>query len=151
MSYPLSDQYMYYNFATHRYILTPKDVRDEMGVDLQAELRTDDVHQLQAFLRQISNMVYNYLHKFQKHTELQDFVIAKTEGGRNIIKRAMEQQALYVAMNGDLSRSLDRNERELAIDEQCKAILDELCPPLSVPLTYAGTLPVIIKGDESEW
>lgn len=38
MNEPYSDAYMHYDELKHRYILTPKCVLDELGIDMEARL-----------------------------------------------------------------------------------------------------------------
>lgn len=138
---PYTDQYMTFDETTHHYVLTPKDATDNLGVNLEDELKTDVLNVLGNFLKQISNHCYNWIHQFNRANSLQDWYIAHTEQGRDIIKRAMEQQLLYVLMNGDLSKSADERERANWFDIQAKEILNEEIIEIGVPITYTGTIP----------
>lgn len=143
MAYPLSDQYMTYDDATDRYVLTPKDVSDNLGISLENELKTSVANVLASFLKQISSHVYTYIHQFQRNTQYQDWIIGHTEQGRDIVKRAMEAQLVYVLMNGDLSRSVDERERMMWFDIQAQEILNEPIKEIGRAITYSGTLPMI--------
>jgi hypothetical protein len=50
----------------------------------------------------------------------------------------MLEQAEYVLMNGDLSRSVERDKRQVAIDYSVVNTLNTVVPELGVPITYTG-------------
>jgi hypothetical protein len=69
---------------------------------------------------------------------LRVLVIARFETARKLIQEAMGEQLLYVAMKGDLSRSVDPQKREFAIDENAKAVLLRIIPEVGYNLLYTG-------------
>ena len=147
MKYPLSDDYMTYDYKTHRYILTEKDVEENLGINLS--LRNENPIVRNALLKTISNHVYNYIHAYNINNILQDYIIAKTELGREIIKEAMENQLVYVLNVGDLSRVADVNLRPLWFDEQAKQSLFRVIPEIGTTICYSGRF--MIKQIEGDW
>ena len=148
MNYPYSDEYMTYDLKTHRYILTKKDLLENFNENLQAKFK--DEKDIQPFLRQVSTEIYSYIHKHNTNTKMQDYILAKTEIGREIIKEAMEQQALYMLTVGIISRSLDEKHRALRIDENATDALLRDIPEIGTTVLYTGTL-FFCSPDETEW
>ena len=146
MKYPYSDDFMYYDFNKHRYILTEKDVEVNLGIDLAS--RNENANVRRAILNTVSEHVYNFIHSFNKNTTAQDYIIAKTKSGREIIKEAMENQLVYVLSAGDLSRVPDPNLRLLWFDEQAKQILFRDIPEIGTSICYAGSLSFIAIDGE---
>lgn len=144
ITYPYSDEYMVFDESTRRYILTDQCAIDRLGLDLASNVNDRNAANEQAALkrvfRQVSNAVYNYIHKFNVRTDLQDIIIAKVPSARSIIQEALEEQLLYMALKGDLSRSTDKEKRALAMDENTKAVLERVLPELGVCILYTGDL-----------
>ncbi|MBP5466855.1 MAG: hypothetical protein J6Y43_04775, partial [Clostridia bacterium] len=109
MNFPYSDDYMTYDYTLHRYVLTEKDILDNFAINMTARFK--NANTVHTVLKQVSMQVYNYIHEYNVNTEIQDYIIAKTEKGREIIKQAMEQQLLYWLTVGDLTRSTDKDKR----------------------------------------
>ncbi len=148
MNYPYSDDYMIYDYKTHRYVLTAKDLADCFNEDLQKKFK--DGKDVDPFLRQVSARMYSFIHRHNIHTLMQDYIIAKTASGREIIKEALEQQALYMLTVGDISRSLDANHRALNIDETAEDTLLRDIPEIGTTILYTGSLRFCTK-DATEW
>ena len=144
MHYPFSDEFMVFNEDEKRYVLTPECVQKRLGLNLMESVNERNaVNQqiaLQRVLKQVSNLVYSYIHKFNFRTDLQDYIIEKVPSARIMIQQAMEEQLLYMSMKGDLSRSTDREKRELAIDETAKEICARVLPELGISIIYTGNL-----------
>ena len=136
MKYPYSDEYMTYDFHSHRYVLTEKDVEEVMGIDFHEHNDNETARSM--ILRQVSLQVYNFIHSHNTATDWQDYVIAKTETGRRIIKEAMEQQLKYLLLVGDSSILLDPNKRHLWIDEMAKEVLMTTIPEIGTTVCYTG-------------
>lgn len=151
MHYPFDDDYMYYDFHKHRYVLTLKDVEENLDIDLVARLRRET--QADKILRQVSSHVYNYIHSTNSvFASAKDFVIAKTLSGRAIIQEAMEEQLIYMLMNGDLHRSTDKEKRALAMDDEAIDILSQLIPEIGCNLLYGGRIYINPRlFDKGEW
>ena len=124
---PYSDDYMTFDEATGRYVLTEKYMLDRYGLDLynRANERNSTNQQLavQAILKQCSNVIYNFIHGYSIHNRRQDHIIATVPAMRNVIMDALGEQLIYMSQVGDLSRSTDPEKRKLAIDENAKNIL----------------------------
>lgn len=145
MQYPLSDDFMIYDYAKHRYILTETDVFENLSINLEDKLLTKPARE--RILDQISIHVYAYIHRFNADTKAQDYIIATTAGGRSIIKRAMEEQLIYELTAGDLSRSTDMDKRRLWFDETAKEILLEDIPEIGTNICYTGSLCLCINNN----
>ena len=145
MNYPYSDEFMIYDFVTHRYVLTEKDVTDNLGVDIFKRLKNNNV--IKSVLNQVSLQVYNYIHQFNEDNKAQNFLIAKTEDGRRIIKDAMEQQLIYFLTVGDLSRTTDKEKRSMWFDEQAKQVLLQDIKEIGTTICYQGPLNIVPFGE----
>lgn len=141
MIQPYSDEYMFFDKATNRYVLTEKDVLETVGVNLSARSKSEESKR--AYLRLASTQIYNYIHKHNMNNELQDFIISHTETGRAIIKEAMEMQVLLFASAGNLSVLPDENMRRLSVDMNAVAVLERLIPELGTTILYTGNLRVL--------
>lgn len=141
ITFPYSDTYMSYDFTHHRYILTQKDVMENLGIDIEARLTVPNA--IPALLNRISVKIYSFIHTHNVDNALQDYIIAKTEAGRRIIREAMEEQLIYFLTVGDLSRSVDEAERRLAIDQTAIDILLQPIPEIGCSILYCGKLPCV--------
>lgn len=137
--YPLSDEFMTYDYDTHRYVLTEKDVFDNLGINISARIKNPTA--INALLDQISGQVYDFLHDYNFDNNYQDFIIAATESGRKIIKRAMEEQLKYVLTVGDLTRSTDEKKRALWFDMSAKRELLKPIKEIGCSILYTGHMP----------
>lgn len=144
MTYPYNDEYMIFDEKTNRYVLTEKYVNERLYIDLQSRVNVRNAinaqGMIQRLLSQCSTMVYGFIHNYNFNNQKQDFFIAKVPSMRDKIMRAMGEQFVYLCTNGDLSRSTDENKRRFAIDENCKAILNEYIPELGFSILYAGRI-----------
>ena len=79
--YPYDDEYMIFDKTTGHYVLTEKYVIEQLGIDLSSRINERNAINPSAlvarFLKQASNMVYNYIHEFNTANCLQDLLIAK--------------------------------------------------------------------------
>lgn len=140
-NYPLTDEFMVYDYTTHRYVLTDKDVFENLGINLSARIKNPTA--VRSLLNQISAQVYDFIHEHNVNNRFQDFVIAVTESGRQIIKRAMEEQLKYVLMVGDLSRSTDREKRAMWFDMNAERELSQPICEVGCSVLYAGSYPFV--------
>lgn len=142
MNYPYSDQYMTFDVATNRYILTEDYALEQLGINLSERVNERNSENAQIavkrILRTVSNQIYNYIHLHCVNDMLRDVVIAKVPSARAIVQEAMGEQLVYMAMKGDLSRSTDKDKRALYIDENAKNILERQIPELGYSLLYRG-------------
>lgn len=149
MEYPYNDEYMIFDSDTNRYILTEKCVMDRIGLQLQEKVNERNaINQRAAINRilwQVSNAIYSYIHKFNYRTDIQDYIIAKVPSARKIIQSAMEEQLLYMSLKGDLSRSTDKEKRDMYIDETAKSMCEMRLPEIGIPIIYTGELGGILQ------
>ena len=142
MIIPYSNEYMTWNAESNRYILTEKYALEQLGLNLSEMVNERNaVNQqiaVQRILKLVSNQIYNFIHLHCMDDCLRDLVIARFETARKLIQEAMGEQLLYVAMKGDLSRSVDPQKREFAIDENAKAVLLRIIPDVGYNLLYTG-------------
>lgn len=140
--YPYDDEFMIFDETVGMYVLTSK-AAEELGFNLSVRLRQKGAVNAEIVarntLRQISVMIYQYLHGFVSDENLQDEIIAKCPSVRPVMRRALEQQLLYFLTVGDLSRSTDTYKRALAIDQMAQSILNRRIPELGHSLTYSGS------------
>lgn len=139
MQLPYDDKYMKFDFTTHRYVLTEEDSFDNLAINLSERIENENVRK--RVLRTVSNQIYNFIHSHNTNNDWQDYIIAKTESGRAIIKEAMEEQLIYFLTAGNVSRSLDKEERSLAIDEMAKEVLLRTIPEIGTTILYTGAVP----------
>lgn len=136
--------YLIYDKLTGHFILTEKALTDSVGLDLRSRIGEDLTVNPEAvinhFLKLTSDMVYSYIHKYNINNKRQDEILANTSTGREIIKRAMEYQALYMANVGNLFYSVKLDERAVAIDETCKDMLNTTIPEIGICILYTGVL-----------
>lgn len=125
--YPYNDEYMTFDVLTGHYVLTEKFALERYGLELYESVNDRNSANAQiavnAILRQVSNVIYNFVHEFSVHNKRQDCIIATAPHMRNVIMQAMGEQLVYMSQVGDLSRSTDPEKRKLAIDENAKRIL----------------------------
>ena len=136
-----SDDYMIFEELTGRYVLTEQALLAN-GTNIRARLeRNRTVNAtlvINRILHRVSDMIYNYIHRFNSDNKQQDLWIESLESLRGIIYKAMLEQAEYFLMNGDLSRSVERDKREVAIDYSAQETLNTTVTELGVPITYQG-------------
>lgn len=145
LKYPYDDDNMTYDYDTHRYVLTLKDVSQNLGVDLES--RISYANAIPTLLNRISLRVYSYIHSHNVDNNYQDYIIAKTQAGRRIIREAMEEQLLYFLAVGDLTRSVVESERKLAMDQTAIDVLLQPIPEIGCSICYCGQLPFVNLGD----
>ena len=144
ITYPYDDEYMEYDEVFHRYYLTQAYVENKMGIPLSAIINerngVDGAMIVRQFLRTVSDVVYAFIHKHNVDTVAQDYIIAKVPSMRNIMLLALTQQLTYMRMKGDLSRSTDKEKRELYMDQAAETTLGQIMPELGFSILYTGDL-----------
>lgn len=138
--YPLSDELMIFDNLTHRYVLTEKAVLN-MGINLRERVKNENA--IQSLLRLASSHVYSFLHMYNVNNDAQDFIIATTKTGREIIKQALERQLTYILVVGDLTMSVDDAKRSKWFDVIAEEILHTPLPEIGRSLLYAGNLSIV--------
>lgn len=148
MNYPYTDNDMYYDYNTHRYVLTNQFIFNELGEDIESNLNSPQM--AKAFYNRISVLVYAYIHSHNSDTMMQDYILAKTKSGREIIRNAMLLQVIAIVLNGDWSLSSDVFKRENFIDITVKEELLKTIPEIGTTILYTGNLN-FISGDTTGW
>lgn len=124
---PYDDDYMTFDKLTGHYVLTEKYALEQYGLDLYEDVNDRNSTNAQlavgAILKQVSRLIYNFIHGFSIYNDRQDHIIATSPRMRKVIMDAMGNQLLYMSQVGDLSRSTNAEKRKLAIDENAKSIL----------------------------
>ena len=141
IAYPYSDDYMTYDYNTHRYVLTLKNVVENLGIDLESRMTTPN--SIPSLLNRVSLRIYSFIHSHNTDNAYQDLIIAKTEDGRRIIKEAMEEQLIYLLTVGDLSRSTNETERKMSIDSTAIELLLQPIREIGCTILYCGRLPFV--------
>ena len=142
ITYPYDDAYMTFDAVLRRYLLTESAITDYVGINIRQRIEVnptvDATVVIKQIARRVSELVYSYIHQFTFNTARQDELIAVTPSLRPIIFEALCQQMQYFLHKGDLSHSVDREERSRAIDETAKDTLGRYVPELGTSILYAG-------------
>lgn len=138
---PYNDDLMYFDELSGHYVLREQALIRQ-GIDLRGRLANTKAENatyiINGLLQTASDMIYDYIHDFNTSNERQDYLIASIEGARPLIQKAMLQQAVYILKVGNLSLSVDDNERRKAIDYSAIRTLNTTIHELGVPITYSG-------------
>lgn len=141
---PYSDDYMVWDENTHHYILTEKALIEKVGLNLRARMGNRSLISpeiaIKSFNTTVSDMIYQFIHEHNVDNARQDCLIGTVPELRRIIQRAMELQAVYVSVQGNLYLSTKEEERAVAIDYLAKSILGTVVPCLGTSILYTGAL-----------
>lgn len=155
MTYPYTDNDLIYDFDEHRYILTKEYVLNKTGIDLSLVLNPGYTSMPQKlaenFLDEISSEIYNWVYEHNANNLYQEYVMAKSPDFRNIIKRALLEQVLYILRNGDLRQYSGINLKTgniidpklmkiKSISPNTQSELDKIIPGYGIAITYQGTI-----------
>ena len=142
MDEPYSDAYMRYDELKHRYILTPKCVLDELGIDMEARLSAkgsaNPQATINALLDRVSALTYRFIYAHNIDNEVQRYAIETLPSARRILFEAMKAHLTYVMAVGDLSLSSDKNKRLQYMDDVAAEMLANPLPELGHSLIYTG-------------
>lgn len=142
MDEPYSDAYMRYDELKHRYILTPKCVLDELGIDMEARLSAkgsaNPQATINALLDRVSALTYRFIYAHNIDNEAQRYAIETLPSARRILFEAMKAQLTYVMAVGDLSLSSDKNKRLQYMDDVAAEMLENPLLELGHSLIYTG-------------
>lgn len=141
---PYSDDYMVWDETTQHYVLTEKALMERVGLNLRARigdrsLITPEIA-IKSFNTTVSDMIYQFIHEHNINNAAQDRLIATVPEIRRIIQRAMELQALYVSVQGNLYLSTKPEERAAAIDYMAQSVLGTVVSCLGISILYTGVL-----------
>lgn len=135
------DEFLVYDMAAAQYMLTEKALL-RIGIDLRARISADRTvspeNVIEFFLRTVSDMVYQFIHGYGYNNERQDAIILHDAQAREILRRAMEHQALYVLNVGNLYLSDKKEERAAAICELCRGTLMTKLQRFGFSLLFTG-------------
>ena len=138
MNLPYNDDDMIYDYKAHRYVLT-LDYARRNGIDLESRVKSVDTNAastiINTVLRTASVQIYAYIFAHNMNRRALEYVIAKSETARSIVRDAMREQLAYLVTQGDLSRTTEKDKREMYIDMMAKLILDTDVPELGTCLT----------------
>ena len=135
---PYSNNDMTFNTQTRHYVLTQEYVQK---IDPDIIMGLKNTADIISTLEQISDDIYDYIHEHNMDNDAQDYIIAYTESGREIIKKAMEKQLLYMAAIGDASLFLD-DKRKFWISDKALRVLQRTIPEIGTCILYTGSLPL---------
>ena len=142
MDEPYSVAYMRYDELKHRYILTPKCVLDELGIDMEARLSAkgsaNPQATINALLDRVSALTYRFIYAHNIDNEAQRYAIETLPSARRILFEAMKAQLTYVMAVGDLSLSSDKNKRLQYMDDVAAEMLENPLLELGHSLIYTG-------------
>ena len=106
MDYPFSDQYMIYDYSTHRYTLTKAGVLDLIGINLDVRLNVAGIENQSAAadyaLNQISRHLYAFIYSRcnGQNKNFIELTLAKYDECRELIKECMLNEVEYTLDNG---------------------------------------------------
>lgn len=141
---PYSDDFLYYDESTHHYVLTEKALVESVGINIRERMSETALVNpevaIKSFTRTVSDMIYQYIHEHNADNARQDCLIATVPELRQIIRRAMEYQAVYVMNVGNLYLSPKPEDRAAAIDYLAQSILGNVVPCLGISILYCGVI-----------
>ena len=101
-----TDNYMRYDYLSHRYVLTPSYVAERLNIDLSRRLNTagsiDRANAPALLLDRVSQEVYSYIYECGAENDVQEYILGTDEQARQMIMQAMGEQVLYIIANGDI-------------------------------------------------
>lgn len=103
---PFNDDFMIYDLKTHRYVLTEKCVLNELGINLALRLNTSGDENPSAAisraLAEVSQKLYTWIYSHNVSLKMwTEYVLAKYEPCREIIKECLKNEVAYNLKNGD--------------------------------------------------
>lgn len=112
---PYNDKAMTYDKEKHMYVLNEDYVVNELNIDLTravasmgqfAKSKTPE-----RFLIEVSQDIYREIYKYTRidMKDWKEFLLAKREDWRDVIKEALEYQVAYIVTNGRLSNWSGKN------------------------------------------
>lgn len=138
---PYDTDFMRFDADTNRYYITEAALVSH-GIDLRGRLAASSVAApefiVNGLLSDTTDMLYAYIHQFNVDNEFQDKLIAEVPSMRKVIYSALLHQAVYVVKNGNLTLSIDDNERQKAIDMTAISELNRIIPELGVSILHQG-------------
>ncbi len=153
--FPYDDEYMTYDYRMHRYVLTDKAVLDILGENLNVILVDAEPVTKNAFLKKVSNTLYEYILSASQSPDYIEYIMAKDGSLREMIRDMLISQVEYMLANGavdsysginmakghyiDLDKIRNGRQVSLTVEQKSNAIL----PGYGHCLRYACSLPHI--------
>lgn len=104
ITYPVSDDYMAYDYKTHRYYITPDGVLNLLGINLNEELESfgcaNNTVQALRFCKKASQTVYTYIKQGAWSYSYIEYIMAKDGRLRQRIQDMLLAQIEYNVVNG---------------------------------------------------
>lgn len=98
--FPYDDEYMTYDYRLHRYVLTDKAVFDILGENLNVMLVNAEPVTKNAFLKKVSNTLYEYILSASQSPDYIEYIMAKDGDLREMIQDMLISQTEYMLTNG---------------------------------------------------
>ena len=155
-NYPYDDNYMQYDYRMHKYVITDKAVFDLLGENLNTILVDPEPTTKDAFLRGVSNDVYEYILSASQSPDYIEYLLAKDGSLRQTIQDMLLSQVKYSLINSTLADfsgvnmskghyidSLDVMRGDRAVSNTVVRKSNAILPRYGHCLRYSGTLPHI--------
>lgn len=144
---PFTDENLRYDEKTKKYYLTEEALISQ-GIDIRMRIAegnsTSPEYIINGFINRVTAVIYAYIHNFNIDNNNQDFLISHIPSARDIIFNALINQAIYMYRNGDLTLSINAEERERAYDDVALSELNKTMPETGYSLLYTGNF---FRGD----
>ena len=136
---PYEDSLM--TFEDGMYILTEEAVLG-YGIDLRewfaANKAANPETMLHSFLRKASRQVYNFIHKYSIHNDMQDRAFVCLFSARKILYEALLLQVEYLASVGNQNNSMNADERAARVSADAVDVLSTTIPEIGRSILYSG-------------
>jgi hypothetical protein len=88
----LNDDYMQYDLASHKYVITEKALMEDKGLDIRAQFVNQPDVDVPAFLKRVTMVVYGWLYRGVQNKDESEYALSLPRF-RDAIKEALEEQA----------------------------------------------------------
>lgn len=155
-NYPYDDEYMKYDYRMHKYVITDKAVMDLLGENLNTILVDPEPTTKNAFLREVSGSVYDYILSASQSPDYIEYILAKDGSLRQTIQDMLISQVKYTFINSTLADfsgvnmskghyidNLDVMRGDRAVSNTVVRKANAILPCYGHCLRYSGALPHI--------
>ncbi len=136
------DDYMEYDELLGQFVLTEKALVDVAAIDIRSRLSAAATVSPEAVIARVvatvSNNVYGYMYEYSIDNDAQKNVLCRLESARQILFRAMIEQAIFVCFNGDQTLAEDPKQRANYLSKSAELMLNKTIPELGTSLLYTG-------------
>ena len=156
--FPYNDEYMEYDYRSHRYILTSKAVSDILGENLDTIMANNDPITRNAFLRETSDSVYEYILSASQSPDYIEYILAKDGSMRQTVQEMLVSQVKYSLINSSIENysgvnmskgqyidNLDVLRGDRAVSSTVVRKSNAILPIYGHSLRYAGVLPHVSR------